>query len=115
MENAPYKFINYYYYYYLQKLEIISDLAFFSVPDLEDHLTQHHHQYQSFAAVPLDKSMVLCFKQTSIFLFNSHTHGLQGGVLATSLSGNVSNFVTHLESMVMRDWKSRLQGSSMAV
>ena len=95
----------------LQKLEIISDLGFFSVRDLEDHLTQHHHQHPSFAAVLI----VPCFKQTSICLFESHTHGLEGGVIAASSSGNVRNFVTYLERMVMRDWKVRLQGSNRTV
>ena len=88
----------------LQKLEIISDQGLFSVQDLEDHLRRHHHQHPSFAAVlivPPDKSMVLCFKQTTICLFESHTHGLQGGIIATSSSGNMSYFVTYLERMVM--------------
>ena len=102
----------------MKKLEITSDLGFFTVRDLEDHLTQHHHMHPSFAAVlivPPDKSMVLCFNQTSICLFESHTHGLQGGIIATSSSGNVSHFVKYLERMVMRDWKNGLHGSNIAV
>ena len=85
----------------------------FFVGDLEDHITQHHHQHPSFLAVlilPPDKSMMLCFKETSICLFESHTHGLQGGVIATSSSGNVGNFLTYLQ-MVMLDWKTQLQGT----
>ena len=99
---------------HLKKLEITSDLGFFTVRDLEDHLTQHHHMHPSFAAVlivPPDKSMVLCFNQTSICLFESLTHGLQGGIIATSSSENVSHFVKYLERMVMQDWKNGLHGS----
>ena len=62
---------------HLKKLEIISDLDFFTMRDLEGHLMQHHHMHPSFAAVlivPPDKSVVICFYQTSIFLFESHTH-----------------------------------------
>ena len=57
---------------HLKKLEITSDLGFFTVRDLGDHLMQHHHMHPSFAAVlivPPDKSMVLYFNQTSICLF----------------------------------------------
>ena len=43
----------------------------------ETRYNQHHHMHPSFAAVlivPPDKSVVLCFYQTSICLFESHTH-----------------------------------------
>ena len=76
------------------------------------------HMHPSFAAVlivPPDKSMVLCFDQTSICLFASHTHGLQGGTIAISSSGNVGHFVKYLERMVMQDSKNGLQGSNIAV
>ena len=101
-----------------QKLEIIADLGFFSVQDLDDHITQHHHQHPRFAAVlivPPDKSMVLCFDYTTISLFESHRHGLQGGLIATSSTGNISNFIRYLTRMVMRDWGAQLQGSNMAI
>lgn len=100
----------------VKKLEIVSDLGFFTVRDLEDHLTQHHHVHLSFAAVlvvPPDNSMVLCFNQTSICLFEKL--GLQGGIMATSSSGHVSNFVKYLERMAMRDWKNGLHGSNLAI
>lgn len=80
--------------------------------DLEDHLTQHHHVHPSFAAVlivPPEESMVLCFNQTSICLFESHTHGLQGGIIATS------NFVKYLERVAMQDWKNGLHGLNLAI
>ena len=95
-----------------------SDQDFFTVRDLEDHLMQHHHMHPSFAAVlivPPDKSMDICFNQTSICLFESHTHGLQGGIIATSSSPNVSHFVKYLERMVMQDWKNGLQGLNITV
>ena len=46
--------------------------------------------------VPPDKTMVLCFHQTSICLFESHKHGHQGGIIASSSFGNTSNFVRYL-------------------
>ena len=70
-----------------QNLEIIEDLGFFSVQDLQDHIAQHHHQHPRFPAVlivPPDKSMVLCFDHTTISLFESHRHGLQGSLIATT-------------------------------
>ncbi|XP_022798308.1 uncharacterized protein LOC111336470 [Stylophora pistillata] len=100
----------------VKKLEIVSDLGFFTVRDLEDHLTQHHHVHQSLAAVlivPPDNSMVLCFNQTSICLFEMH--GLHGGIIATSSSGHVSHFVKYLDRMAMRDWKNGLHGSNLAI
>ena len=78
---------------------------------------QHHHMHPSFAAVLIvspDKS-ILCFNQTSICLLESHTHGLQGGIIVTSSSENVSHFVKYLERMVMQDWKNGLHGSNIAV
>lgn len=101
-----------------QNLEIIEDLGFFSVQDLQDHITQHHHQHLIFAAVlivPPDKSMVLCFDHTTISLFESHRHGPQGGLIATSSSGNINNFIRYLAGMVMRDWGAQLQGPNMAI
>ncbi|XP_074630355.1 uncharacterized protein LOC141889078 isoform X4 [Acropora palmata] len=101
-----------------QDLEIIEDLGFFSVQDLQDHRTQHHHQHPRFAAVlivPPDKSMVLCFDHTTINLFESHRHGLQGGLIATSSFGNINNFIRYLAGMVMHDWGAQLQESNMAI
>ena len=101
-----------------QDLEIIEDLGFFSVQDLQDHRTQHHHQHPRFAAVlivPPDKSVVLCFDHTTINLFESHRHGLQGGLIATSSFGNINNFIRYLAGMVMHDWGAQLQESNMAI
>lgn len=50
-----------------------------------------HLSFAAVLIVPQDKSMVIFFHQTSICLIESHTHGLQGGINATSSSGNVSN------------------------
>ena len=62
-----------------QKIQIDVDTGFVSTQDLEDFLAQYHNQHPKFAAVlivPPDKSMLLCFNQRSISLFESHTHGL---------------------------------------
>ena len=53
--------------------------------------------------------------QTTISLFESHKHGLQGGLIATSSSGNISNFIRYLAGMVMHEWGAQLQGSNMAI
>ena len=50
-----------------------------------------HLSFTAVLIVPQDKSMVIFFHQTSICLIESHTHGLQGRINATSSSGNVSN------------------------
>ena len=98
--------------------EQLQDLEIVSVQDLEDHITQHHHQQPRFAAVlifPPNKSMLLCFDCSTISLFESHKHGLQGGLFATSSSGNINNFITYLAGMVMHDWGAQLQGSNAAI
>ena len=101
-----------------QKLKIIADMGFFSVQDLEDYLVQYHQLHPTFAAVlivPPDKTMLLCFNQEGICLFESHKHGLHGGVVATSASGNISNFVRYLQIMVTRDWQTQLRGANLAI
>ena len=98
-----------------QKLETIAHLSSYSVQDLDDHVTQHYHQHPRFAAVliiPPEKLMVLYFDHTTISLYESHR---QGGLIANSSSGNISNFIRYLTGMVMRDWGAELQGSNMAI
>ena len=65
--------------------------------------------------VPPDKSMQLCSDQLSTSLFESHTHGLQGGIISTSSSHNIRNFVGYLETMVRHDWQTNLRGCNMAM
>ena len=51
----------------------------------------------TFAAVlivPPVKLLFLCFNQTRICLFESHTHGLQSGIVVTNSTKNNSNFIT---------------------
>ena len=101
-----------------QKIELIADLGFFNVEDLESYLASYHYQHPTFAAVlivPPDKTMVLCFRNSSICLFESHRHGHRGGIIASSSSGNAHNFVQYVERMVVRDWETQLQGSNIAV
>ena len=73
----------------------------------------------TFAAVlivPPVKLLVLCFNQTRICLFESHTHGLQSSIVATNSTGNNSNFIT---SISWKDGYARqggsLEGSNVAV
>ena len=101
-----------------QKLTIIEDTGFFSSQNLQNYLTNYHDQNPKFAAVlivPPDKSMVLCFDQTVISLFESHSHGQQGAIISTSSSGNVGHFVQYLERMAMRDWQTHLHGANLAI
>lgn len=102
-----------------QGLRITSDTGFFTTQDLEDFLIQTvQQQQQSFFAVlivPPDKSLLLCFSQTSVCLFESHSHGLQGGIISTGKSNEILNFVHYLEIMVNRDWGSQLMGSNITL
>ena len=102
----------------LQNLTMISDNGFFSPQHLEDYIVQYHRRNPKFAAVlivPPDKSMALCFDHAVMCLFESRSHGLQGAIISTSCSGNVSNFVQYLKGMVMRDWQTHLHGANLAV
>ena len=97
-----------------QKIELIADFGFFSVKDLQSYLASYHHQHSTFAAaltVPRDKTMVLCFRHESICLFESHRLGHQGGIIASSSSGNAHN----MERKVLRDWQTQLQRWNIAV
>ena len=59
-----------------------------------------HLSFAAVLIVPQDKSMVIFFHQTSICLIESHTHGLQGRINATSSSGN--NGCARLEKWITR-------------
>ena len=76
-------------------------------------------QLTTFAAiliVPPVKLLVLCFNQTRICLFESHTHGLQSSIVVTTSTGNNSNFFTLIS---WKDGYARqggsLEGSNVAV
>ena len=97
-----------------QKLTIIEDTGFFSSQNLQNYLTNYHDQNPKFAAVlivPPDKSMVLCFDQTAISHFESHSHEQKGAIISTSSSGNVGHFVEYLE---MQNWQTHLHGANLA-
>lgn len=99
-------------------LQMSVDTAFFSVQDLENFLNDYVQEHQRFAAiliVPPDKSMLLCFDGTTICMFESHSHNSQGGIIAFSVTGRVSNFIHYLQIMVMQDWQTQLQGSNLAI
>ena len=101
-----------------QKIGLIADLGFFIVKDLESYLASYHRQHPTFAAVlivPLEKMMALCFRHASICFFESHRHVYQGGIIASSSSGNTRSFVQYIERMVVRDWQTQLQGLTIAV
>ena len=116
--NLDVKDVLHYNHDSFQKIKLIADVGIFTTEDLKNYLTSYQQQNQKFAVVlivPPDKTMLLCFHQTCICLFESHRHGHQGGIIASSSSGNTSNFVRYLETMVVRDWQTQLQGSNIAV
>ena len=116
--NLDVKGVLHYKHKSFQKIKLIADEGFYATEDLKNSLISYQQKNQKFAVVlivPPDKTMVLCFHQTSICLFESHRHGDRGGIIASSSSGNTSNFVTYLETMVRRDWQTQLQGSNLAV
>ena len=101
-----------------QKIKIDADMGLVSTQHLEDFLVEYQNQHTKFAGVlivPPDKSMLLCSDQLSTSLFESHTHGLQGGIISTSSSHNTRNFVRYLQTMVRRDWQTNLKGCNMAM
>ena len=116
--NLDVKDVLHYNHDSFQKIKLIADVVIFTTEDLKNYLICYRQQNQKFAVVlivPPDKTMVLCFHKTSICLFESHRHGHQGGIIASSSSGNTSDFVRYLETMVVRDWQTQLQGSNIAV
>ena len=85
--NLEVKEVLQYNNYEFQKIELIADLGFFSVEDLESYLASYHCQYPTFAAVlivPPYMTMVLCFRNSSICLVESHRHGHRGGIIAST-------------------------------
>ena len=97
-----------------QKQRIIEDTWSFSSQNLQDYLANYHDQNPKFAAVlivPPDTSMVLCFDQTAISLFESHSHEQKGAIISTSSLGNVGHFVQYLE---MQNWQTHLHGANLA-
>ena len=84
-------------YKHLKKLEITSDLGFFTVRDLEDHFTQHHHMHSSLAAVLIihQTSQWYFVLITQVFVFLKVTHMVSMGALLPpvplEMSANLSN------------------------
>ena len=72
-----------------RRVNLLTDMGFFTVQDFEKFLEGQQHQHQRFAAVlivPPDKSMLLCSENTKICLFESHSHGQGGGLLLVVLA-----------------------------
>ena len=89
-------------------LKITEDLGLFSPEFLENKLTDISYQTEHCCGIlitPPDKTMLLCFsrpKQT-IALFESHTHGTRGGLIAVCNYGKIPDLVLFLEHMCQRD------------
>lgn len=103
-----------------QNLHLATDTGVFFTADLKNFIEQlvQQHQYMytfSVLIVPPDKSLMLCFNQTKICIFDSHSHRIHGGVIATGRIDHIQDFVSYLERMVLRDWGAQLGGSNMAI
>lgn len=103
-----------------QNLHLATDTGFFSTADFKNFLEQLVHQQQymhlfTVLIVPPDKSLMLCFNQTKICMFDSHSHRLQGGAIATGRIDRIQDFVSYLERMILSDWGAHLSGCNIAV
>ncbi|KAK2551336.1 hypothetical protein P5673_027730 [Acropora cervicornis] len=81
--NLDVKDVLHYNHDSFQKIKLAPDVGIFTTEDLKNYLTSYQQQNQQFPValiVPPDRTMVLCFHQTSICLFESHKHGHQGGI-----------------------------------
>ena len=101
-------------------LKVREELGLFSPLYLENkRIDITHHQENSAAVLitPPDKSMLLCFNksQQTIALFESHTHGNNGGLIAACKYNNIHNFVSYLNDMCSRYWGSSLAGANIAI
>ena len=101
-------------------LEVTEELGLFSPLYLENKIFDITHHQENSAAVlitPPDKSMLLCFNksQQTIALFESHTHGNNGRLIATCKYNNIHNFVSYLNDMCSRYWGSSLAGANIAI
>ena len=86
------------------ELRLQTNWGLFSPLYLENKIIDNTHHKENSAAVlitPLDKSMLLCFNksQQTIALFESHTHGNNGGLIAACKYNNIHNFVSYLNDV----------------
>ena len=63
--------------------------------------------------VPPDKAMLIFMKGGKLGLMDSHEHGVNGAIIATSC--NISNFVDYLNGMAHQYWNTTLSGSNLAI
>ena len=102
------------------ELRLQRNWGLFSPLYLENKIIDNTHHKENSAAVlitPLDKSMLLCFNksQQTIALFESHTHGNNGGLIAACKYNNIHNFVSYLNDMCSRYWGGSLAGANIAI
>ena len=100
-------------------LKVTEELGLFSPLYLENKIIDITHYQENSAAVLIttDKSMLLCFNksQQTIALFESHTHGNNGGLIAACKYNNIHDFVSYLNDMCSRYWGSSLAGANIAI
>ena len=94
-------------------LRIKEDLGFFTAQDMVnklEHLVNSEHRECGVLIVPPDKSMAVLVGDGKLGVFDSHKHGLSGGIIA--IGDNIQNFVAYLELMIRRDWNGILNGAN---
>ncbi|XP_031561403.1 uncharacterized protein LOC116297322 [Actinia tenebrosa] len=101
-------------------LTMIEDSAVFSPACLKDKLilmTISSGNKCAIIIAPPDKSMLLCFssREQKVSLFESHSHGNQGGLLAIASYEQIDSFVLFLEYMCLCDWVSSISGANISV
>lgn len=101
-------------------LQILEDTGIFSPECLKqkfEEIIARQRDQSVIMIAPPDKSMLLCFssQEHRIGLFESHTHGNRGGIIATANYGHVDNFIHYLCHMCERDWNTNISGSNVAI
>ena len=84
------------------RITIVEDEGFFSAQDLQkklEMLDEYGKAVTAILIVPPDKAMLIFMKGGKLELMDSHEHGANGAIIATSC--NISNFVDYLNSMVL--------------
>ena len=98
------------------RIMILEDEGFFSAEDLQkklEMLAKYGKEVTAVLIVPPDKAMLIFMKGGKLGLMDSHEHGANGAIIATSC--NVSNFVDYLSGMVHQYWNTTLSGSNLAI
>ena len=62
--------------------------------------------------IPPDKSMLLCYNQNQMVLFESHKHKDKGAIIAVTEKQNTNQIVNYLENLC-KEWNTQLAGTNI--